>query len=149
MALLQLIAAPFAVSRLLRRSALVVGWLTVHRGTLMNWGFFVVVYTIIGLNREALLGFSGVLLRVGAISFVGTFGLAYLIFVVARLSGAASSAQISYAVMGAWKNYGLAGAIALAYFGEFAALPAAVTTAFAIANFIVLSMTVAVKTPHE
>jgi len=105
----------------------------------------VVVYTIIGLNREAFLSFSPVLLRVGAISFIGTFGLAYAVFLAARFAGATRQGQISYAVMGAWKNYGLAGAIALTYFGEVAALPSAVTTAFAIVNFIVLGMTVAVK----
>jgi len=69
-ALLQLIAAPFIVSRLLRRSTAIRGWLDSHRGTLVNWGFFVVVYTIIGLNRGAFLSFSSDLLRVGLISFV-------------------------------------------------------------------------------
>ncbi len=144
-ALLQLIAAPFLVSRLLRRSAPVAGWLNAHRGTLLNWGFFVVVYTIIGLNRDALFEPSAVLVRVAAISLLGTFGIAYAVLLVSRVAGVGRRAGISYAVMGAWKNYGLAGAIALLYFGELAALPAAITTAFAIVNFIVLGMTVAVR----
>jgi bile acid:Na+ symporter, BASS family len=144
-ALLQLIALPFLISRLLRRSFTVISWLNMHRGTLLNWGFFVVVYTIIGLNAGAFLTFSPVLLRIAAISFVGTIGVAYAVLVIARLSGATRREQISYAVMGAWKNYGLAGAIALSYFGELAALPAAVTTAFAIVNFIILNMTIAVR----
>jgi len=145
MALLQLIALPFLVSRLLRRSQAVIRWLNAYRGALLNWGFFVVVYTIIGLNRGALMTFSPVLLRLGAISFIGTFGLAYTVYLAARFAGATRQKRISYAVMGAWKNYGLAGAIALVYFGEVAALPAAVTTAFAIVNFIGLGMTIAVK----
>jgi len=144
-ALLQLIAAPFIISRLLRRSTAIRDWLDSHRGTLVNWGFFVVVYTIIGLNRGAFLSFSSDLLGVGLISFVSTFGLAYLVYATARLTGAVKQARVSYAVMAAWKNYGLAGAIALVYFGEVAALPAAVTTAFAIVNFIVLGTTIAVK----
>lgn len=144
-ALLQLIAAPFLVSRLLRRSTAIRGWLDSHRGTLVNWGFFVVVYTIIGLNRGAFLSFSSDLLRVGLISFVSTFGLAHLVYATARVTGAAKQARVSYTVMAAWKNYGLAGAIALTYFGEVAALPAAVTTAFAIVNFIVLGTTIAVR----
>ncbi len=143
--LLELIAAPFLVSRLLRRSAPVVGWLDKYRGTLINWGFFVVVYTIIGLNRSAFLNPSLTLLRAGAVSVASTFGLAYAVFAVSRAVGATRRGQISYAVFSAWKNYGLAGAIALLYFGESAALPAALTTAFAIVNFIVLSVTIAVK----
>jgi bile acid:Na+ symporter, BASS family len=145
-ALVQLIALPFIISRLLRRSGRVIAWLNAYRGTLVNWGFFVVVYTIIGLNRTAFLDPSDTLIRVSVVSFVGTFGLAYAIYLLAGALGAGRPYRVSYAVMGAWKNYGLAGAIALIYFGELAALPAAVTTAFAIVNFIVLSSTIAVKT---
>jgi BASS family bile acid:Na+ symporter len=144
-ALLQLVALPFVISRLLRKSAGIVGWLDRYRGSLINWGFFVVVYTIIGLNRSAFLGFSSELVPVAIISFCCTFGIAHAIYAVARLFRVTSSMRVSFAVMGAWKNYGLAGAIALLYFGEAAALPAAVTTAFAIANFIALNMTVAVR----
>ena len=51
---LALILAPMAVSRLLMWK----GWhkpLVRWRGGLTNWGFFVAVYTIIGLNREVFL----------------------------------------------------------------------------------------------
>ena len=144
-ALLQLIAVPFVISRLLRLSSSVRGWLDIHRGTLVNWGFFVVVYTIIGLNRSAFLDFSSGLTYIVLISLLGTFGLAYAVYVGSRIAGAAAPQRVSYAVMAAWKNYGLAGAIALRYFGELAALPAAVMTAFAIVNFIVLGMTIAAR----
>ena len=145
LALLQLIAVPFLVSRLLRMSAVVVNWLSRYRGTLVNWGFFVVVYTIIGLNRSAFLGFSQDMLAVILVSALCTFGIAYLTYGVGKLAKVSAPTRVSYTVISAWKNYGLAGAIALLYFGEAAALPAAVTTAFAIANFIVLSTTIAVK----
>jgi len=144
-ALLQLVALPFVVSRLLRRSGRIVGWLNVHRGTLINWGFFVVIYTIIGLNRTAFFHVSPDLLRVAAVSLLCTFGIAHAIYGATRWTRTARANRVSYAVFGAWKNYGLAGAIALLYFGEEAALPAAVTTAFAIVNFIVLNATIAVK----
>jgi len=145
LALLQLIAAPFVVSRLVRMSSRVVDWLNRYRGTLVNWGFFVVVYTIIGLNRSAFLSFSPGMLGVVLVSALCTFGIAFFTFGVSRIAGVVAPTRVSYAVMAAWKNYGLAGAIALLYFGEAAALPAAVTTAFAIANFIVLGATIAVK----
>ena len=145
LALLQLIAIPFVVSRLLRLSARVVNWLNRYRGALLNWGFFVVVYTIIGLNRSAFLGFSQEMMAVALVSALCTFGIAFLTYGAGRLARVPAPTRVSYAVIAAWKNYGLAGAIALLYFGEAAALPAAVTTAFAIANFIVLNATIAVK----
>ena len=150
-ALLQLIAAPFLISRLLRRSKRVVDWLDRYRGVLLNWGFFVVIYTIIGLNRDAFLGMSPDLLPMALVSFACTFGLAFAVYGVSRAFGATATNSVSYAVMAGWKNYGMAGAIALLYFGEMAALPSAITTAFAIVNFVVLNMTVAVrseKTPN-
>ena len=143
--LLQLVAVPFLISRLLRRSASVIGWLDKYRGLLLNWGFFVVVYTIIGLNSSAFLQFDRAIIPVAVISFCGTFVIAHLVFWGSRLVSATHEMRVSYAVMGAWKNYGLAGAIALLYFGEVAALPAAITTAFAILNFIALNTTIAVK----
>ena len=143
--LLQLIAAPFVVSRLLRRSRRIMAWLDANRGTLINWSFFVVVYTIIGLNRGAFDVVSIGFLRVVLVAVASTTGLAYLVYGASRLAGAQPSAQIAYAVMGAWKNYGLAGAIALLYFGEAAALPAAVATAFSIINFLLLGMTISAR----
>ncbi|MFC2024702.1 bile acid:sodium symporter family protein, partial [Chloroflexota bacterium] len=50
-----LIAIPLGVSQLLRRTG-VAAKLERYRGTVVNWGFFVVVYTIVGLNRGAFLG---------------------------------------------------------------------------------------------
>jgi len=145
LALVQLVAAPFVVSRLLRRSGRVIDWLNRYRGNLLNWGFFVVVYTIIGLNRAAFFAFSTDMVELVIVSALCTFGIAFLTYGVSRIFGVPAPTRVSYSVMAAWKNYGLAGAIALAYFGEAAALPAAITTAFAIANFIVLSATVAVR----
>ena len=43
-------------------------------------------------------------------------------------------------LFGTRKNYGLAAAIALAFFGSRAAMPVAVATAFAIMHFISLTL---------
>ncbi|MBN1855793.1 MAG: hypothetical protein JW846_02435 [Dehalococcoidia bacterium] len=145
LALVQLVAAPFLISRLLRMSGPIVKWLDKYRGLLLNWGFFVVVYTIIGLNSSAFLRFDRAIIPVAIISFCCTFVIAHVVFWGSRLVAPARDLRVSYAVMGAWKNYGLAGGIALLYFGQVAALPAAVTTAFAIVNFVVLNTTIAVK----
>jgi BASS family bile acid:Na+ symporter len=144
-ALLQLIAAPFLISRLLRRSTRAVEWLDRYRGGLLNWGFFIVVYTIIGLNRAAFLNLSPELAPMALVSFSCTFLIALAVYGASRALGVAAAGRASYAVMAAWKNYAMAGAIALLYFGEMAALPAAITTAFSIANFVVLNVTIAVR----
>jgi len=144
--LLQLVGAPFLISRLLRMSDRIVAWLDRYRGVLLNWSFFVVVYTIVGLNRSAFLEFDRAIIPVAIVAFCATFGIAHTVFWASRFVAGSREMRVSYAVMSAWKNYGLAGAIALTYFGEVAALPTAITTAFAIITFIVLNTTIAVKT---
>jgi len=136
--LAELIAAPFIVSRILRLTR-IAPWLEKYRGTIVNWGFFLVIYTIIGLNRGAFLEQPDALLRLSVVAFACTFAIAYVINRISKVLGAAKPNRISLAVLGAWKNYGLAGAIALTFFSSKAAMPAAVTTAFAILNFIWLT----------
>jgi len=139
--LAELIIAPLIVSRILRLSSLLPA-LEKHRGIAVNWGFFLVVYTIIGLNRDAFLGQPLTLLRVSAIAFTTTFILAYLINYVAKLLGVSKPDRLSLILLGTRKNYGLAAAVSLTFFGSRAAIPTAVAMAFAIAQFIFLTFTV-------
>jgi len=114
----ELIAIPFGVAHLLRRTGLA-SRLEKYRGAIINWGFFVVVYTIVGLNQDAFLAQPVTLLPIALIAFVSTFVLGYII--------------------DPRKNYGMAAAIALALFSPRGAIPAAVATVFAIIHFIWLS----------
>jgi BASS family bile acid:Na+ symporter len=141
MTLGELIAIPFGVAYLLRRAG-VASKLEKYRGTIINWGFFVVVYTIVGLNQSAFLTQPLTLLPIVLIAFVSTFVLGYLIDRLARFLGRDKPNRISLIFLGTMKNYGMAAAITLALFSPRAAIPAAVTTAFAIAHFIWLTFRV-------
>jgi BASS family bile acid:Na+ symporter len=137
----ELIVAPLIFSRIIRLSK-VLPALEKHRGIAVNWGFFIVVYTIIGLNRDAFLGQPLTLLRVSVIAFASTFILAYLINYVAKAFGMSKPDRLSLILLGTRKNYGLAAAVSLTFFGSRAAVPTAVAMAFAIAQFIWLTFTV-------
>jgi Kef-type K+ transport system membrane component KefB len=139
--LAELIVAPLIVSRVLRLSR-VLPALEKHRGIAVNWGFFLVVYTIIGLNRDAFLGQPLILVRVSAIAFTSTFILTYLINYVAKLLGVSKPDRLSLILLGTRKNYGMATAVCLTFFSARAAIPTAAAIAFAIAQFIWLTFTV-------
>ncbi len=134
----ELIAIPLGVSQLLRRTG-IASRLEKYRGPIINWSFFVVVYTIVGLNQAAFLGQPLILLRISLIAFVSTFVLAYLIDRLARFLGRNKPNRISLILLGTRKNYGLAAAIALALFSPRATIPAAVAMVFAIVHFIWLT----------
>ena len=137
--LAELIIAPILVSQILRRVG-VASKLEKFRGHIINWSFFLVVYTIIGLNREAFLGQPDILLRLSVVAFVCTFVLGYVISSVSKLLGVKKADRVSLMLLGTRKNYGLAGAIALTFFSPRAAMASGVATAFNILHFIWLSL---------
>jgi BASS family bile acid:Na+ symporter len=138
MTLGELIAIPFGVAYLLRRAG-VVPKLEKYRGTVINWGFFAVVYTIVGLNQAAFLTQPRMLLPVALIAFFSTFVLGYLVDRLARFLGRDKPNRVSLIFLATRKNYGMAAAIALALFGSRGAIPAAVATVFAVVHFVWLN----------
>ncbi len=134
----ELIVVPIVVSRVLRRTPVAA---TVDRwkAPVVTWGFFLVIYTIVGLNRDTFLQEPDTLLLASIIAFTGTFVIAEVINRIAGLFGVAKADRISLMLLGTRKNDGLAGGIALLFFGPRAALPAAVVTTFNIIHFVWLA----------
>ena len=102
----------------------------------INLGFFLVTYTVIGLNQGALWTNGG---SVAWISIARTFGLGLAVFILARSAGLNREHSISYTLLGSFKNLGLAAAVSLLLFGPAAGLPAAFCVLAETAFFIFLS----------
>jgi BASS family bile acid:Na+ symporter len=133
--LAELIVAPILASRVIRRTRLlsvVERW----RSPIANWGFFLVIYTIVGLNRDTFLQEPGLLPPLVAIAFICTFVVAEVINRVSRLLGVPKADRITMMLLGARKNDGLTAAIVLAFFGAKAAMPVAVFSAFSVIHFV-------------
>jgi BASS family bile acid:Na+ symporter len=132
---LELIVLPLAVSRLLIRR----GWrerIDPYRGAVTNWSFFVVLYTLVGLNHHIILDRTLTLLPIASIAFLSMFILGFLIDWVGSLFHIPKETRTSLVLLGTLKNQGLAGGLALTLFGQEAALPGAVTTIVMIAYII-------------
>jgi BASS family bile acid:Na+ symporter len=133
--LLELILAPLAASRLLL-------WTGVSRrlepvkGTVTNWSFFLITYTIVGLNRELFLHQPLSLAPVVLIAMASTFLLGGLIQGVGKLLRLDPATVVSLVLLGTLKNYALAGGLALTLFDRHTALPATVSTVFMIVYII-------------
>jgi BASS family bile acid:Na+ symporter len=111
-----------------------------YRGLLIDWGFFLVLYTIIGLNRDLILGAPSMIAPVALIIFAGTFILGFLIEKTGYLLRVDRKTVISLVLLGTMKNQGIAGGLALSLFSREAALPAAVSTIIMILYFIWLDI---------
>jgi predicted Na+-dependent transporter len=134
----ELIVAPIILSRILRRTR-VISTVDRWRGPVVGWGFFLVIYTIVGRNSDTFLQEPSTLLLPAAVAFVSIFVLSEVINRVARLLGVAREDRITLMLLGTRKNDGVAGAIALIFFGARAAMPMAVVSAFSIVHFIWLT----------
>lgn len=124
-----LILIPALASRLVRL-------LPINPVLPINLGFFLVTYTVIGLNQGALWtdGWS-----VAWISIARTFAVGLAVFILARSAGLKSSQAISLTLLGSFKNLGLAAAVSLLLVGPAAGLPATFCVLAETAFFILLS----------
>jgi BASS family bile acid:Na+ symporter len=124
-----LIIAPLVISRLLLWKG-IDEQLESIKGTITNWCFFVVSYTIVGLNQDVFIRQPLSLVPVAAIAIASTFFLGLVIECVGKVFRIDPKITTSLVLLGTIKNYGLAGGIALALFSKQTALPATVSTIF-------------------
>ena len=102
------------------------------RGTIVNWSFFVILFTIIGLNRQAFFGEFDILVRLAIIGIMVSFVLSYAIELIAKAFHARQETIISLIFVGAMKNFGLASGILLALFSERATIPSSIFIVFGL-----------------
>ncbi len=137
----QIILIPFIISRLIIKFDL-----TPHiekwRSIIINWGFFVVIFTVVGLNREVFFTEPTILLRVCLIAVLTTFVLGALVEYFSDKTGYFSGKEnISLALISTIKNMGFASTLAITFFEDIASVPAAITAAVYALYFIYLGIT--------
>jgi predicted Na+-dependent transporter len=103
---------------------------------------FIILYSLIGMNRAALLKDPGELTAVCGICFARTFLIGFLIFLLCTLLDVGRENSISYSLFGSYKNLSLAAVVAFVSFNERAAIPSIVCTIFEVL-FVPVFMTLA------
>lgn len=130
-----LIVLPLVLSRLI----LYFNWqerLAPVRGFLTNWGFFIVLYSMIGVNRDLIFSRPLSLIPVAGIAFATTFMLGGVIHKIGVILKVGRENIVSLVLQGTLKNQGIAGGLAIALFEKEAALPSAVYSIFMILYII-------------
>lgn len=103
------------------------------KGIVIKWCYFLILYTIVGLNRGTIIGQPSSLFPVAAIALASTFLLGFLIEWVGTLFRVNDEELTSISLLGTLKNCGLAAGLALCLFSKETALPAAVFMIFMMA----------------
>ncbi len=138
--MLELILAPLLVSRILIRLK-AVPLLEPYKGTIINWSFFVVVYTIVGLNRDLFFRQPLSLLYPALIALASTFLLGTAIGWICRLFRVSRPTATSLILLGTHKNTGLSAGLSLTLFNDLSAVPSTVSTIFMLIYLVWLSFT--------
>jgi BASS family bile acid:Na+ symporter len=133
--LIELILVPLIFSRVLIKIGMDV-YLEPIKGAITNWSFFVLIYTIVGLNRSLILTQPLSFLPVVLIAVASTFLLGWIIEGMGKLFHFPPKTLTSLILLGTLKNYGLAGGLALALFSEKTSVPATVSSVFMIVYII-------------
>jgi bile acid:Na+ symporter, BASS family len=133
--MIELILVPLIASRILIRIGMDTR-LEPIKGAITNWSFFLLTYTIVGLNRELILTQPISFLPVAFIAVASTFLLGWAIEQVGRLFHVLPKTLTSLILLGTLKNYGLAGGLALALFSKKTSVPATVSSVFMIVYII-------------
>ena len=136
--MIELILVPLIFSRIFVRSGISIR-IEPIKGAITNWSFFLVTYTIVGLNRGIFLKEPLSLLPAAVIALASTFLLGYVIEGMGRIFRVDSQKVTSLVLLGTLKNTGLAAGLALTLFNEKTAVPATVNAIFMIVYIIWLS----------
>ena len=129
--MLLLIVLPLVLSRII----LYFNWqdrIAPVRGLLTDWGFFIVLYSMIGVNRDLIFSQPLLIVPIAMVVLAATFVLGFVIEKVGVLAKVDKKNRISLVLLGTLKNQGIAGGLAIALFEKEAALPSAVYSVFMI-----------------
>jgi len=128
------IALPLAASRPLMRSAT----LARYRPPVVNASFFLLVFALVGLNRNVFFQDPGLIGGLAGGAFLRTWGIGAAVFVISGRLGAGRAQRVSDALFASLKNLAMAALFALSLFGPAAALPAIVSLFFEISWLVPL-----------
>lgn len=134
----ELIVAPLLLSRLLRcigAAKPLEPWI----GKAIDWGFFVVLFIVVGLNRDAFLRDPELVLRIGAVAVACTFILGVGLRLLLRRTAVPHDRGTSYVLLSTIKNAGWATATSLALYSREASIPGAVWSVVTVLYLLTLS----------
>ncbi len=109
------------------------------RGKIVNWGFALIIFTAVGINRNVFLGDISILLNVSLILFISIFILGQLYDIISQKMGINDSERITQNLILTLKSSGFSVVIAMSLFGGDASIPPAVLSVFVLLYLLFLS----------
>lgn len=137
--MVKLVLIPLFLAQILRTKP-IFKFVQVVRGKVVDFGFAILIFVAVGMNRQVFFSDPEVLLLVGVTILFATFGLGALYNVVAVRLKVPKDLAVTQNMLSTIKSSGFSVFTALTFFGKEAAIPSAVLAVLVLVYLIYLSV---------
>jgi len=138
--MLQLVVVPLIISRLLLWKKIYTRFIVPIRGKVVDYGFALLIFIAVGLNREVFFSSPDILLKVGLAILVTIFGLGHLVNYIGTKLKTNQPELLTQTMLVGIKSSGFSVFTAITLFGKEAAIPSAVFAVVVLIYLIFLSI---------
>jgi len=136
--MVKLIVIPMLISRLLILKPFE-SFTVKYRGKIVNWGFALIIFIAVGINRHVFLSNFDVLFRVSLVLFISMFVLGQVYDFILKKLGVGSKDRMTQNLTLVIKSSGFSVVTALQLFGEEGVIPSAVMSVFVLGYLLFLT----------
>ena len=136
--MVKIVVVPFMISRLLLYKK-VYPVVVKIRGRLVEFGFAIIIYIAVGLNRDVLFTDFNILASISIVLIISIFGLGAVHRIISKQLNINKQVVISQNLLLTVKSAGFSASTSLVIFGKEAALPAAIYSIIGLVYLLYLS----------
>ncbi len=109
------------------------------RGNVVNWGFAIIIFTAVGINRDILLNDFKLILNIAFIFFIAIFVLGQLFDILIKKMGVSLQNRVSLNLLLTIKSSGFSVVTAISLFNDSAVIPSAVLSILVLLYLLFLT----------
>ena len=137
--MIKLVLVPMVVSRFLLYKP-VFKYVTKVRGKVVDWGFAIIIFTAVGMNRDVFFSNPKILLLSSFVLLSATFGIGSLFEFFSKKAGIKYERNITQILLLTIKSSGFSVVTAITLFGKEAAIPSAILAVIVLLYLLYLSI---------
>ena len=142
--MIKLVLVPLILSRLLLFKP-VFKYVAKIRGKVVDWGFAIIIFTAVGMNRAVFFSNPVILLLSSVVLLAATFGIGTLYEFFSKKTGIKADRSITQVLLLTVKSSGFSVVTALTLFGKEAAIPSAILAVIVLLYLLFLSIRLEIK----
>ncbi|MDK2977979.1 MAG: bile acid:Na+ symporter, family [Bacteroidales bacterium] len=144
MLMIKLVLVPLILSRLLLFKP-VFKYVAKIRGKVVDWGFAIIIFTAVGMNRDVFFSNPVVLLLSTIVLLAATFGIGSIYELFSKKMGIKPGRSITQVLLLTIKSSGFSVVTAFTLFGKEAAIPSAILAVIVLLYLLFLSIRMEIK----